>query len=249
MNPPYDRNLHLKILNNIIEIFPEDVIVNLSPIRWLQDPAAKFKSNSNYYRFENVLNKVNSIEIIDKSLSTDLFNVPFWTDLGIYYLKDGGFDIENFSLNSLGKAYKIIIEKIGVPVYVEKSIQAIINLFGKNSDLLFWIRCPRVHGHVGRKDEFEIVSPDIKYCLNVEDCENKVVYFKTKDEAINFYNTLNSNLFKFIKKVGFYSLSNVFTGLPWLEDYTHHWTDEMLYNYFNFTKEEINIIEEEIKDL
>lgn len=38
MNPPYCRNLHLKILNEAI-CYSDDV-VNLSPIRWLQDPIA-----------------------------------------------------------------------------------------------------------------------------------------------------------------------------------------------------------------
>ena len=32
MNPPYHRNLHLKILNEAIN--HSDDIVNLSPIRW-----------------------------------------------------------------------------------------------------------------------------------------------------------------------------------------------------------------------
>lgn len=44
MNPPYCRNLHLKILNEAI-CYSDD-IVNLSPIRWLQDPLAERKRNS-----------------------------------------------------------------------------------------------------------------------------------------------------------------------------------------------------------
>ena len=39
MNPPYCRNLHLKILNEAI-CYSDD-IVNLSPIKWLQDPLAR----------------------------------------------------------------------------------------------------------------------------------------------------------------------------------------------------------------
>ena len=34
---------------------------------------------------------------------------------------------------------------------------------------------------------------------------------------------------------------------PWLGDYTHPWTDDDLYKYFNLTPEEIAIIEDEIK--
>jgi type I restriction-modification system DNA methylase subunit len=41
MNPPYSRNLHLKILSNALDY--SDDIVNLSPVRWLQDPLAELK--------------------------------------------------------------------------------------------------------------------------------------------------------------------------------------------------------------
>ena len=34
---------------------------------------------------------------------------------------------------------------------------------------------------------------------------------------------------------------------PWLGDYTHPWTDEDLYKYFELTDDEIRIIESEIK--
>ena len=44
MNPPYDKNLHLKILQEAIK--HSDDVVNLSPIRWLQDPLAEYKKNS-----------------------------------------------------------------------------------------------------------------------------------------------------------------------------------------------------------
>ena len=49
MNPPYCRNLHLKILNEAIH--HSDDVVNLSPIRWLQDPLAEYKRNSDFKRF------------------------------------------------------------------------------------------------------------------------------------------------------------------------------------------------------
>src|SRR5574344_1788418 len=35
MNPPYDKNLHLKILEAVIPV--AEKVVNISPVRWLQD--------------------------------------------------------------------------------------------------------------------------------------------------------------------------------------------------------------------
>ena len=57
MNPPYDGNLHLKILEKVIPI--ADKVVNISPARWLQDPLAKYKKNSDYNKFENSISKKN----------------------------------------------------------------------------------------------------------------------------------------------------------------------------------------------
>ena len=62
MNPPYCRNLHLKILNEAIN--NSDDIVNLSPIRWLQDPLAEYKRNSDFKKYKEIRERIESIEII-----------------------------------------------------------------------------------------------------------------------------------------------------------------------------------------
>lgn len=247
MNPPYNRNLHLKVLDTVIMSFDYDTIVNLSPIGWLQDPTAKYKVNSNFNKFDNIKNKLKNVDVIDKLQATVLFNIAFWTNLGIYHIDNqGGLDCDNYWKVGVDKSVASIISKIGIPVFVEKSIPSIKDAFGKNSDRKYWLKCPRVHGHIGKKDEYDIVSPDFYKCLNVPDKENKVIYFDTEEEAFNLHKTLKSPLYKYLKKVGFYSLSNVCTGIPFLGDYTKPWTNERLYNYFNLTEEEINHIEEEM---
>lgn len=96
MNPPYDGNTHLKILNNVVEEFPDAEIVNLSPIRWLQDPLSEHKQNSAYKKFENVRNHIDSIDVIERHDTNKLFGIICET-LGVYKLsKDGkGVDIRH----------------------------------------------------------------------------------------------------------------------------------------------------------
>ena len=36
-------------------------------------------------------------------------------------------------------------------------------------------------------------------------------------------------------------------NILWVDDYTHPWTDEMLYEYFDLTEDEIKEIEQDIK--
>ena len=90
MNPPYSGNLHLKILSKIISEYPNAEVVNLSPIRWLQDPLAEYKKYSDLFRFEDIREKIESIDIIDCIISSNLFGSLQAAVLGIYYVtKDG----------------------------------------------------------------------------------------------------------------------------------------------------------------
>ena len=75
MNPPYQRNLHLKILAEAIKHLKDDdsMCVNLSPSNWLGKHSY---FNSNFLDFRKKLNtKIDSIEIIDHRTSNDLFNL------------------------------------------------------------------------------------------------------------------------------------------------------------------------------
>ena len=246
-NPPYDKNLHLKILREAMK--HSDEIVNLSPIRWLTDASAKYKPHSDYNRFNDICKRLAEIEIISAEEATRFFDVPFWNDLGIYHLtKDGGLDYENFwKISSANEATEAVIEKICKPVYLYKTIDSIMSRFNKNNDLPYWVNCPRVHGHVGQKDEYDIMPMRFELSLNKEDHENKNVYFATREEAENFYNSLRSPLYMFIKKCRFYPTSNIFAGLPLLPTYSHPWSDAELYKYFGLTEEEIKEIENAIR--
>ena len=73
MNPPYCRNLHLKILNEAIN--HSDDIVNLSSIRWFQDPLAEYKRNSDFKKFTEIRERIESIEVIDTRTANILFNI------------------------------------------------------------------------------------------------------------------------------------------------------------------------------
>lgn len=87
MNPPYNKNLHLKILAKAIEHLKDDnsTCVNLSPMRWLQDPLAKYKKNSDYHRFEEPVSKhIKNLEVISAKSANVLFGINNFTDLAIY---------------------------------------------------------------------------------------------------------------------------------------------------------------------
>ena len=100
MNPPYERNLHLKILNNMLE--QSDTIVNLSPIRWLQDPFKDYKQGTDYQRFTDIVKHIKDLGIIDLNEATTLFSgAEFNIDLGIYEVVKNNKEYKDIFNNTL----------------------------------------------------------------------------------------------------------------------------------------------------
>ena len=62
--------------------------------------------------------------------------------------------------------------------------------------------------------------------------------FKTENEKNNFIKSIHTCVYKFMFKLEDTNPAH----LPYLDDYTHEWTDEKLYELFNITEKEKNII-------
>ena len=88
MNPPFNGNLHLKILQEAMK--HSDDVVNLSPIRWLQDPLAEYKKNSDFKKFEGIIKRIKDLEVVPASYAEKLFNIGLPFNLGIYHITEKG---------------------------------------------------------------------------------------------------------------------------------------------------------------
>lgn len=260
MNPPYQRNLHLKILAEAIKHLRDEksVCVNLSPIGWLTDPVAKLKKNSKYNSFEEDVSKhIKSLDILEAKAMSETFSIGLWSGLGIYACEKANSNTlyESVAKNEKGDCWSLI-EKIGIPLFTKTipNVCSVFDAFSKNKSLPYWIKCSRVHGHPGCKDEFDCITPKIEIVLNKKGNEGKEVYFSTKEEAINFFKTLNLRFFKFAKYLGCYAKDDFNKGLPFLGEatnprtglkgYTSEWTDDDLVLYFGITDDEYNIIKQ-----
>ena len=251
MNPPYDKNLHLKILQEAIK--HSDDVVNLSPIRWLQDPLAEYKKNSDWKKFEDIRKHIESLDVVSAKDAQNYFGADVPSDLGVYHLtKNGGFDDSSLRNALLQKVYEKVVlnskefeidKKDGVRVKFSK-------IFGKGGHggaasivwqkLLYFtdgIKDGKPWYEHYNKNQFSKCLSEIPYSVK----------FENEDEAENFIDAASSKLGKY-----YYSNmsidQNVYTYyFLWLPTYTHPWTDEMLYEYFDLTEEEIKEIEQEIK--
>ena len=242
MNPPYDKNLHLKILEIIVS--KVNLTINISPIRWLQDPLAKYKSNSNYLKFENSISKhLISLESIKSNECDNLFGVRFDCDLGIYTLNEkGGFDYKKFNSDR-------IIDKVRT-----KWINAEIENNKKNG----WrIKIPTINGvsqihgvkykdikplgeiHIffnGKKNGkkwYEFWSCN-QHSKTTDEITHSIS-FNSKDEAQNFANVFDTKFGKYVQTKMQTDIHLENYNLLWLNDYTKPWSDKKLCKYFGIT--------------
>lgn len=75
--------------------------------------------------------------------------------------------------------------------------------------------------------------------------------FTCLSEANNLVSYVKTNFFRFLLLQTLTSIhitKNSFVFVP-LQDFSHPWTDEMLYKKYNLTQEEINFIESMIKPM
>ena len=253
MNPPYCRNLHLKILSQVIN--HSDDIVNLSPIRWLQDPLAEYKRNSDFKKFTEIRERIESIEIIDIEYAKNKFNIDLAALLGVYHLTDkGGFDhnaIINstfckilFKSKSLAKNFDYS-KKVGWRVRISKITGGRLGGGKRTSKLA---RQKLLVFHDGLRDDKPWYEHFVRnQYTKTTDTITMSIEFESEFEANNWVAIQNSKLGRWFYDKSAINQSVSKENFIWLDDYTHPWTDEDLYQYFELTDDEIKIIEDEIK--
>lgn len=234
MNPPYSGNLHLKILREAMQ--HSDDIVNLSPIRWLEDPLAEYKKNSDYAEFADIKERISSVDVVTAKNAWELFNAGFGTNLGIYKVdKNGGFDMSSLKNNLIVKL---------IPKFIKNGV---IKDAPKRKLVKFTF--PEIHGHIGTYDWAEVTSRVWDIANKVEpDGKRLTISFDTNEELENFYKSLFTDFYKYVIKNMRCNqkVTELFRALPFMPTYEHPWTDADLYAYFGLTADEIGIIEKEM---
>ena len=270
MNPPYKRNLHLKILAEAIKHLKDEksVCVNLSPVRWLTDPVAKYKRKSDYLKFYDIIIKhLKKIEFINSEDSAILFNNRLNVQTGIYVCEkyDGyKFDSSNVLLDKFYSKiqkstceshviydkpmkYSCVISLIcgGAAGWTEKCPP----IWMMSKEKAFYINNKNYKGQTYKEYRDEIIWGNLKPKAEVTHIE-----FESELERENFYKSWFTNPLMFIYKSMMVDVHVHPEFLPWMGDsinprtglkgYIGEWTDEDLYRYFDLNDDEIKIIEE-----
>lgn len=254
MNPPYDKGLHLKILEKVIPACNE--VFNISPIRWLQDPLAKYKKNSDYIEYEHSIAE-HIKEIIGLTIkdTQNLFGADtlFTSDLAIYCIDNKKHNFySQFSTNK-------IIDKVFAQSkeFVEDNIET-------NASDGWRVRIPELRPLTGTSlnaPSFEnaklyLLHRELSYIFfngkqkgkhwgqvklskgRKERTEteklDRSIKFSSEEEAINFENSTKTVFYKYIYqslKINQHSPKH----LPFMSDYTKPWDNKRFCDYFNIT--------------
>ena len=249
MNPPYDRNLHLKILEKVIPI--AEKTVNISPVRWLQDPFAPYSTRSDYCKFEDSISKkIESLDVITAKDASKLFDASFIMNLGVYVCSDKG-----------GYAYQHndpLITKI-----IEKTME---NSWAPYSQKKFYDegciqKKPYAMNTAAIMGGNSIMCNKYSRQLNVQLTAKTTIYnggngcaaghfeFDSDTERQNFYNCYTHDFM-----IWFYSIWRVdnqtkLWKVPYFGDYTHPWKLKDFFKWFDMTKEEQSRVIKEIRQM
>ena len=244
-NPPYEKNLHLKILDNLLPYAKE--IVWISPVRWLQDPLAKYKKGTDLLKYKDtILTKLKEAEVVKAKDAVKLFdNYDFDNDLAVYHL-----DTESTVLFDTRKLYDNVwfLDKV-----VERTVNEIDSVYDhwldKNKlDLNRpFVRMTALIGSRSHKHKLFPKQHETVFAKNAKKVGG--LNFNTQEEAENFFQYMQTDFIKFLGITIKRDVNVPLAYIPYMSDYTHSWTDEDLFKLFDITEEEQKIIHDTVKEV
>ena len=191
---------------------------------------------------DNVLN-IGGIDIIPNDISEETFKIISkvlkYDNIQNLFNSQGHFNIKTNDSRFLdnGKIKCFVSKQKGGIKYLND-----IDLDGKKVDK--WkLAIPSASGKGGMLEEFynrvEIIKP-----LDV--CSESFIFFDfdSEKELLSFKSYLETRFFSFLvrlRKIKQHVTSDIFKWVP-LMTFDREWTDDLLFDYFNITEEEKNIV-------
>lgn len=251
MNPPYSGSTHLKILKNAIQKLNKNgKCVNLSPVRWLQDPLAQDKEDSDFKKYEETIVKfINDCEIIPKEIANKLFNINYGDLLLSVSSSNKHEEYSEQVKKCMESKNGTVILKIKNKA-LENNIMSHSTHEGPNQKFIgnFGI----INSHLGNMTTFVSLNEEI-WTKPRQKNTTKLIYFDSKNEIKNFFNSLLTDIMRFYAINVKINNRQPWQLIPWLgneknprtglKGYLSDWTDDDFRTYFNITDDEWQVIE------
>lgn len=261
MNPPYQHGLGVKFLNKAMDL--AKTVISIQPSAWVEDTVAKHNPKSQFSKNKKIIDRLSDLEIIPMDDAEKTFGAAFTSNEGIFVCtENGGFDIDKVNTDSVvDKVYEKMPKPISDVLDYDEPKDCIIfsRIIGGNNGRSKL--CSNVYGD----DYKKVIYQDGKRLDNgLSFYDNRLktawgnvkpkkeqlnIKFNTLDECINFFKYTKTYLFTYIVNRTTTGMELNRTALPFMNNYTHKWTDEMLYDYFDISKEEQQHIENHMNEI
>ena len=242
----YDGSLHLKILDKVIKAAPSSEIVNLSPASQLFAPKRLIKKHPFIVSHPELEHHIESVDFLKPEEASKLFGASFASELMMVKYNPKVDGKSTAELNMVKPELRSIFDKTVRAVHEGKYTSLwdkIKEYDGHQDSRKFRLTVPEVHGNQGKNDFCEVTSSNYETALKSKQRFDWHLEFDTEEERYNCWAAWHLKSHQFIHSLIKIDNFNMLAELPYLGDYTHPWTDEMLYEYFGLTKNEIQEIE------
>ena len=276
-NPPYNGNVDIKILNEIVDVADEFVIVH--PSTWLMDLKGK---KDLFQDFKKTFgNRFKSIELFN---GNSIFNIDLFLPCSITHISK--LRNQKIEVSFFGKLHDFkcveditkyedkwyIVKKFKTEIenYIQQN-GSVWDKISKNSTNSF-VACPdkflfqlpmgrgncvtNVENKMIKDDFYTLFSNSVKeietknLSSTVSFSSGNYYYFNTQQERTNFLNYLKSDFSRFCLSFGKLN-KNIHRGeqelIPWL-DFTEEWDDDKLFKKFDVSQELQDYIREFLPD-
>ena len=253
-NPPYNGNIDIKILKEIIDIADEFVVVH--PSTWLIDRQGL---SPLYNKFKNILDgKLKSVDFFN---GNPIFNIGLFTPCVITHIDckintqtqvnyfGEMFQSNIYDISIFGSKYNSLIKP-----FTEKMKQNITLKTSFSDDKKYLVQLAVIIGHSNDSKNATTMLKDDFYTIVMKDSErNKglrleikrkddsrlIFSFNTEQEQDNFLNYLKTDFARFclsMYKVHSNQRAGALNLIPWL-DFTEEWDDDKLFAKFDVSQE------------
>ena len=254
-NPPYDGNLHLKIINTIIQYMSERGIGSfIHPARWFEDPLAEYKRGADKIKFKNIVDRLDKVEIISMLDTQRMFNVEYNGELMVSSLNNRNEKKKlNIYSNLMNDALKYI-----TPYALKHNFELHVD-----KDKIDGWRC-EVKEMLPIKPSYKRTDYSARQ-LHIYIVPNQSIFydgynkegifwtltrgknqwskgegtpfphsikFETEEEANNFQKSCHTSFFKRWVQMIKFDMNTPLSFLPWMGDYSHPWTDKDYCEFF-----------------
>jgi len=270
-NPPYNKNIDIKILNEVLPVADEWVIIH--PSLWLLESKGVFKAYSDFRT--KIKNKLVSVEMFNGNGIFDIqLNVPI-VITHIDTRSDTKTQVEYFderytvdSINDITK-FGIAWETLVKPFYNQMSEYCTTNgsvwsnktAFSLTDSSKFHCQLADIRGSKNLNSKTKDLVKSDFYTMTVRDNaeDNKTLRkdtlkntyeFNTENERDNFIKYLNTDFARFclaILKTNTHIDSGELSLIPWL-DFTEEWNDEKLFKRFDINQKQQEYIQTFLPD-